>query len=179
MAASAPSGWSHARTHDAARVAIRAVSEHPRKGAGRAEVPNLQAAGRTSQQRGVVFERRLPTIVRFQGGRAPRGACFPGTNMNIVSGTRMPAIPSDALQIYRRRSILRGGMRTSDVRPPQTLRTTCHRTKNGRGLVGRLVKQGLVRRDRADDDHRRLRLSLTATGRRARLPVHQSRPRVV
>jgi len=39
-------------------------------------------------------------------------------------------------------------------------------------VVGRLVKQGLVRRDRAADDHRRLRLSLTATGRRvlARAP---------
>jgi DNA-binding MarR family transcriptional regulator len=40
-------------------------------------------------------------------------------------------------------------------------------------VVARLEKQGLLRRDRADDDRRRLQLSLTAAGRRvlARAPV--------
>jgi len=40
-------------------------------------------------------------------------------------------------------------------------------------VVARLERQGLLRRDRADDDRRRLQLSLTAGGRRvlARAPV--------
>ena len=40
-------------------------------------------------------------------------------------------------------------------------------------VVARLERQGLLRRDRADDDRRRLQLSLTAAGRRvlARAPV--------
>jgi DNA-binding MarR family transcriptional regulator len=40
-------------------------------------------------------------------------------------------------------------------------------------VVARLERQGLLRRDRADDDRRRLELSLTAAGRRmlARAPM--------